>query len=36
LTISHSRANAVATVILEGDEVVTMPRPVAVGASVAR
>lgn len=36
LTISHSRTNAVATVILEADEVVAAPLPRAVGAAVAR
>lgn len=36
LTISHSRHNAVATVILEADEVLAVHRPVAVEASVAR
>jgi holo-[acyl-carrier protein] synthase len=36
LTISHSRSSAVATVILEADELVAAPLPRAVGASVAR
>ncbi|HME82560.1 MAG TPA: holo-ACP synthase [Candidatus Eremiobacteraceae bacterium] len=36
LTISHSRTNAVATVILEADEILAKPRPAAVSASVAR
>jgi len=36
LTISHSRSNAVATVILEADELVAAPLPRAVGAGVAR
>ena len=36
LSISHSRTNAVATVILEADEAVAAPRPVAVDTAVAR
>ena len=36
LTISHSRMNAVATVILEADEAMEAPRPMAVEAAVAR
>ncbi len=36
LTISHSRSNAVATVILEADELVTMPIGHAVAEAVAR
>jgi holo-[acyl-carrier protein] synthase len=35
LTISHSRANAVATVILEADEAIEAGLPLAVGESVA-
>ncbi|MBV8082270.1 MAG: holo-ACP synthase [Candidatus Eremiobacteraeota bacterium] len=36
LSISHSRTSAVATVILEADEAVAVPRPVAVDTAVAR
>jgi hypothetical protein len=36
LTISHSRSSAVATVILEADELVAAPVPRAVGEAVAR